>query len=375
MDALPIEETNLAGIGSDEDKALKAAAARMDFNWEGAGRAPGIEIWRVENKRTENDNPDFGIEVWPKEKYGQFHRGDSYIVLSTCEDEEGEGDALKWDVFFWIGSESSQDEYGVAAYKANELDDLLGGAPVQHREIEGSESDEFVECFPKGITYLEGGVDSGFRKVDGTESDNFNRLYRVHKKPGNHPARCFEVPRKCSSLNDGDAFLLDAGEKIYTWFGSSVNGFEKNKAASVAHNIQQNRNGHCELVMDVEDDNEEFWALIGGKGDIKPADAADPEPTPEASNAMYSFSDDSGKVTVKSVELSREGLKSDQVFIIDAGKNVYIWVGNASSKDEQQFAMNGVQRFLKLLDRDRTTCVTRVSEGSEMRCRGFAKVF
>ena len=54
--------------------------------------------------------------------------GDSYIILSTTEDEED--GSLLYDIFFWIGSESSQDEYGVAAYKANELDDLLGDAPV-----------------------------------------------------------------------------------------------------------------------------------------------------------------------------------------------------------------------------------------------------
>mmetsp|Transcript_26688 Transcript_26688/g.55029 ORF Transcript_26688/g.55029 Transcript_26688/m.55029 type:complete len:226 (-) Transcript_26688:1498-2175(-) len=211
---LPIEETNLAGIGSDEDKAARQAAAKMDFNWEGAGSNEGIEIWRVENKRDENDNPDFGIAPWPKKNYGQFHRGDSYIVLLTSKDGENLDGGMLWDIFFWIGSESSQDEYGVAAYKANELDDLLGSAPVQHREIEGHESDDFVKCFPKGITYLEGGVESGFRKVselDGTVQ--LKRLYKFHKGPKDHAARCSEVSLKCSSLNDGDAFFVGFREQ------------------------------------------------------------------------------------------------------------------------------------------------------------------
>jgi len=221
----------------------------------------------------------------------------------TAKDEDG---GLKWDVFFWIGSESSQDEDGVAAYKANELDDLLGGVPVQHREVEGRESDEFVECFPKGITYLEGGVDSGFRKVEDAKTDHFNRLYRVYKKPNNHSARCYDVPLKCSSLNDGDAFLLDAGDKINTWFRSAVSAFERNKSASMAHNIQQNRNRHCELILDVDDDNEEFWALLGGKSEIKPANIVEEEPTIEASNMMYEVSDEDGKATVRSVEVSKE---------------------------------------------------------------------
>lgn len=253
------------------------------------------------------------------------------------------------------------------------IDDLLGGAPVQHREIEGNESDEFVNCFPNGITYLEGGVESGFRKVDENDKDHHSRLYRVTKKPGNHPARCFEVPLKCSSLNDGDAFLLDAGEKIFTWFGSGVSAFERNKSASVAHNLHQNRYGHCELILDVEDDNEDFWGYLGGKGDIKPANDAVEET--EVEPKLYSLSNDTGSVAIKQVELSRDALQTDKVCLVDAGKNVYVWVGKESSKDEQQFAMMAVQRYLHAMERDTTTCVTKVSEGNESRCRAFGKVF
>ena len=93
----PIEESNLAHIGSDEDKAAREAAARCEVNWEGVGSEVGLEIWRVENARDENDNPKFGIKPWPKSKYGQFHRGDSYIVLQTTKDAGSE--SLLWDIF------------------------------------------------------------------------------------------------------------------------------------------------------------------------------------------------------------------------------------------------------------------------------------
>jgi hypothetical protein len=45
--------------------------------------------------------------------------------------KKGVSDALHHDLHIWIGSESSQDEYGTAAYKMVEADDFLGGTYVR----------------------------------------------------------------------------------------------------------------------------------------------------------------------------------------------------------------------------------------------------
>lgn len=71
----------------------------------------------------------------------------------------------------------SQDEAGVAAYKTVELDDSLGGGPVQHREVQSHESKKFLSYFPKGIQYLAGGVETGFKHVDRNKFDT--RLLHV----------------------------------------------------------------------------------------------------------------------------------------------------------------------------------------------------
>ena len=51
---------------------------------------------------------------------GEFYMGDSYIILNTYKNEDE--DELKYDLHFWIGKYSTQDEYGTAAYKTVELD-------------------------------------------------------------------------------------------------------------------------------------------------------------------------------------------------------------------------------------------------------------
>ena len=60
-------------------QALTVIVQRRD----GAGQKIGLEIWRVENRRTDDDRPDFGVKRWPSSEYGKFYKGDSYIIMNT----------------------------------------------------------------------------------------------------------------------------------------------------------------------------------------------------------------------------------------------------------------------------------------------------
>ena len=128
-----LEDSNMANYGSIDHKSAEKKAALTEKQFAGVGKQPGIEIWRVENRRGENGAPIFGIKRWPRQEYGNFYEGDSYIILNTYK--KGTSNKLSYDAHFWLGEKSTQDEIGVAAKKTVELDTLLDGAAIQHREV------------------------------------------------------------------------------------------------------------------------------------------------------------------------------------------------------------------------------------------------
>lgn len=61
------------------------------------------------------------------------------------------GSTLSYDIHYWIGQNSSQDEQGAAAIYTTQMDDYLKGRAVQHREVQGNESETFRSYFKQGL--------------------------------------------------------------------------------------------------------------------------------------------------------------------------------------------------------------------------------
>uniref|UniRef100_A0A3B3CWP0 Gelsolin-like domain-containing protein n=1 Tax=Oryzias melastigma TaxID=30732 RepID=A0A3B3CWP0_ORYME len=101
----------------------------------------------LKNVRINKKNPKMELVLIPEKTYGNFFEGDCYVLLFTQKVKN----ALSYDIHYWIGSESSQDEQGAAAVYSVQLDDYLGSSPIQHREVQNHESDTFKGYFKHGI--------------------------------------------------------------------------------------------------------------------------------------------------------------------------------------------------------------------------------
>mmetsp|Transcript_11905 Transcript_11905/g.19227 ORF Transcript_11905/g.19227 Transcript_11905/m.19227 type:complete len:664 (+) Transcript_11905:1029-3020(+) len=363
-----LEDSNIAGIGSVEDRAARKAAALTDKYIAKAGRKVGLEIWRVENKRTKNDTPEFGVRKWPKDEYGSFYSGDSYIILNTYhpvdKDTRKKNDRkFEYDVHFWLGSESSQDEIGTAAIKTVELSAILDDRPVHHREIQGHESKLFLSYF-KELIYLNGGHESGFRKVLPTEYEP--RLLMI--RHASRVTKAFSIPVDARCMNHGDAFVLDTGRVVYRWVGDEANVFEKNRSGLLQANICSSRHGKA-VKADADD---LFWKTLGGTiDDVRPSE--DPfeielhgdERLDSSSIRLWRISDASGSLSFKleaEGKVPRRALDPDDVFLVHANIGIWIWLGSRATAYERASGMHVADEYIKQEGLPNTMTVTSINE-------------
>lgn len=355
-----IAGSNIANLGTELERQVKAAAADGEPAWDNAGKAAGIEVWRIEK---------FKVVPWPKEQYGSFYDGDSYIVLHTI----AAGPKLMWNVHFWLGTFTTQDEAGTAAYKTVELDDKLAGAPVQFREVQGHESNAFLDLFGGEIRLLSGGVDSGFVNVAAAKEAEKTNIRLLHIK-GKRKIRVAQVPVEFASLNSGDVFLLDCDTKLYQWNGSKAGIFEKNKGAELCRTLDQERStAQVVLVIDEANpgaDGEEMYKLLAGSpSDIKSAEEGGDDAEVAAitgEKRLFKLSDASGSMEFTEVTpIRRDALDSDDVFILDAGDLVYAWIGTGASPDERKTALGAAQDYLAKYNRPAYTPITRIFDGGD----------
>ncbi|KAG5671064.1 hypothetical protein PVAND_001279 [Polypedilum vanderplanki] len=334
----------------------------MHVAFEKAGQKKGLEIWRIEN---------FEPVPYPKKDYGKFYTGDSYIVLHTMESKSR---ALSWDVHFWLGLETTQDEAGAAAIFTVQLDDALGGAPIQHREVQEHESQLFLNYFKKnGIRYMPGGVASGFNNVE-INAAGEKRLFQVKGKKN---IRVRQVALSVNSMNKGDCFILDAGDEIFVYVGAKAKRAEKIKAISAAHQIRdQDHNGRASIeIIDEfssEHDVHNFFKVLGSGSPDEVTDESEDdeafERSQESETTLYTVSDASGKLTIEPIAqkpLRQEMLNTNDCFILDTGHGIFVWVGKGSTDQEKKQAINHAQEFIKKKNYPTWTKVSRIVEGAE----------
>uniref|UniRef100_A0AAX7UNV3 HP domain-containing protein n=1 Tax=Astatotilapia calliptera TaxID=8154 RepID=A0AAX7UNV3_ASTCA len=334
----------------------------MDQTFRAVTRSPGIIIWRIEKMEL--------VQV-PEKSYGSFFEGDCYVLLFT----QKVGNSLSYNIHYWIGSQSTQDEQGSAAIYTVQLDEFLGSSPIQYREVQDHESDTFKGYFKQGIIYKKGGVASGMRH---TETNTYDVKRLLHVK-GKKRVIAKEVEMSWKSFNLSDVFLLDLGKNIIQWNGPKSNRQERLKGMLLAQDIRdRERGGRAEIrVVEGEAESSSPQAMelmtetLGERTvalkDGPPDEAVDQEQKGQLT--LYQISDADGQMRVTEVAtrpLVQDLLNHDDSYILDqGGVKIFVWKGKKANKEERQAAMTRALDFIKAKNYPITTNVETVNDGAE----------
>ncbi|XP_014779512.1 villin-1 [Octopus bimaculoides] len=319
-----------------------------------------------ENMAAAVKNVGYNLLLWQKK--GKFHKGDSYLIVKLRADC---GHTSRY-IHFWIGSETTQDEAGLAALKAVELDDYFDGQAVQFREVENYESKIFLSYFPT-ITYESGGYLFDLVSI---KQHYEEKLWHVK---GKRNLKMNQLPMGWCSVNNNDVYILDIKECMFIWIGKKANVYEKIKAAQITQHLNTQRVSKVQVIIvnDGEEGNlkkDEFqlfnkYLPLAMKNLGKQEQISDDSENEnfEKTLRLYICCDEDGvlKVTeLKNGPLSYSDLQSKDMYIIVSEDHVWIWIGRLVPKTARREAMNNAVGFSKKKNADLCQ-VIRVIENEE----------
>lgn len=270
------------------------------------------------------------VEV-PRDEWGQFYSGESYIIVYTYTMNNKEANLI----YFWQGRDSSRSEKGTSAFKTVETSEGLAAA-TQIRVEQSKEERHFHAVF--GDKFV---IHKGKRADHKTDAVG---LYLVRGQDPDFITPT-EIAPAAAALHSKYAFVVrtPVGFPMFVWNGKFSNENEKSRALAFAKTITGD-----DPVTVVEEgaEPEDFWDALGGKDSYYGSDGIVKE---RRDIRCFLCSNASGTVKVDEIfQPTQEDIKHlRHTIILDAFEQIYIWFGEGSMILERKMAMEAVQNYVK----------------------------
>ena len=307
------------------------------------------EVFRVEM---------FDLINVPDEDHGIFFSGDCYVILYAYHD----GNKDNYIIYYWIGENSSQDEQGAAALRTIELDDRLGGNPVQVRVVQGKEPNHFLAMFGGQMTVFSGGIASAFDGENGYTRDIPNKYMLQVRGANKYSTRAREEDFRAGSLNTNDCFVIVNDRDVVVWFGKSSTGDERDMAKQLAFT----KNNDPLIVVEGQE-KANFWEMLGGKEAYFSEKITRPDEV-VGEPRLFHVSNATGNIKVDEVvQFSQQDLLDEDIMLLDANHSIFLWQGFLSNRTERTQAISIAKDYLFTCPRERDpdTPIIIIKQGRE----------
>ncbi|XP_008066526.1 villin-like protein [Carlito syrichta] len=322
-----------------------------------------LHVWIIENLK---------MAPVPEKAYGNFFEEHCYIILHVPQSLKATQGTCS-DLHYWVGQEAGTDAQGAAGAFVQHLHEALGSQTVQHREVQGHESDCFRSYFRQGVIYRKGGLASDLKHVE-TNMYNIQRL--LHIKGRKHMSAT-EVELSWNSFNKDDIFLLDLGKVMIQWNGPKTGISEKSRGLALTCSIRDRERGGRAQIGVVDDEvkatdlMQTMEAVLGRRvGNLR---AATPSKSinqlQKANVRLYHVYEKGQDLVVQELAtrpLTQDLLQEENCYLLDQGGfKIYVWQGHMSSLQEREASFSRAVGFIQAKGYPTHTNVEVVNDGAE----------
>ncbi|KAJ3175356.1 hypothetical protein HDU87_006308 [Geranomyces variabilis] len=379
------------------------------------GHRAGVTVFRIEGLKP---------VLQPSSRRGRFCIADCYIVLHTvsrhattsasksnksarnsvaADMEDDDETMMSHRIYVYIGAKAEIDKRFCAAMFSTGLRNWIYATRNVERETSGDESPDFLALF--GTKFV---LDENIDAAADTSlfvAQEKRWPCRMYMLCGNKEIKLRLVCPSARSLASANVFLLDWGTELYQWNGAQSSLQQKAKCRILTSRINRHERVGKAEIFEIEEGSEtsEFWSVLGGPGAVsKPHDdRSDGEPhtsddsdaeddrrahreethaQQQADDARFAeigdapavlyraFEDLSDEVDthiVKVGKLARAMLVSDAAYVLDAGVELFLWIGKNAPLDLRGMATELLARVAPLQKRPKWVGLHKLMEGHE----------
>lgn len=295
-------------------------AAQMQLIDDGSGE---LKVYRINN----DDIVD------TLKRFGQvLYSGNCYIVHYQTHAPTS-GNSIKNLIYLWIGWQSKQKDRTTGDLFLTEMFDHFNTNVAQFRIHEGMEPPHFLQLFKGKLIIL--------NEPDLEETGRKFPSAFILRVIGNssYTAKAIQVTNKTSHCQT-DCYIIKAiSGTVWVWCGHSSTGDSREVAKSIAGII-----GEPNLTMGGAE-IDEFLVSVGEKCISQPkpvqhlAETTLKSAWDKAKVGLYLTSLIQGQIQVEPIfAFNQMDLSPDNIYLLDAGSIIYVWLGNMADPGQKQAA-------------------------------------
>uniref|UniRef100_A0A6B2KXS3 HP domain-containing protein n=1 Tax=Arcella intermedia TaxID=1963864 RepID=A0A6B2KXS3_9EUKA len=302
-------------------------------------------VWRIEG---------FERKLIPEEKLGEFHSGESYIVLYRYEWKN----KLAGLIYYWQGRNSTTIDQGTAALITRDLNTELQkksqlAATKDMRVTQNLEPQHFIKIFKNSLLIHKG------KESDAVTPETV-RLYEIVGSTSG--IKFIEVNCTTRALKSHAHFLVQTQDADFIWRGTNTLNPELLDSSKDISLKKRNREA---IIINEGEEPATFWNYFP-KGR---------EPYPNLLNPKLFvprlFHYLSTNVLEEVVIYCQDDLNREDVYILDCYSAVFVWQNKTILSDEKELktVLELAKEYIEVAPdgRDKKNCVLYYTPGGQGR--------